>query len=28
MLSALACVHKCFALKGYLKSAKNQCFWT
>jgi len=23
----LACVHKCFTLKGNLKSAKNECLW-
>jgi len=28
MHSALACVHKCFALTGHLKSARNECFWS
>jgi len=28
MHSALACVYKCFALTGRLKSAKNECLWS
>jgi len=27
-LSTSHCVHKCFTLTGYLKSAKSECFWS
>jgi len=28
MYAALACVHKCFTLKGHLKSANKEWFWS
>jgi len=28
MHCALACVNNCFALTGYLKSAKYECLWS